>query len=115
MTASAMGPPRPVPDFGSLNLNVPPAPTAPIGRDREAQLTKRVRELEEDAKVLRAENESQVRDFGLRELQLIETSAETNDFAFPRKMERAERVCQEEEGGQGSCSGVGTTCARADR
>lgn len=60
MTASAMGPPRPVPDFGSLNLNVPPAPTAPITRDKEAQLTKRIRELEEDTKVLRAENESQV-------------------------------------------------------
>jgi len=38
---------------------VPPVPTPPPGRDRESQLTKRVRELEEDVKVLRAENESQ--------------------------------------------------------
>jgi len=61
MTASAMaqGPPRPIPDFGSLNVAVPPVPTPPPGRDRESQLTKRVRELEEDVKVLRAENESQ--------------------------------------------------------
>jgi len=58
MTASAMGQPRPVPDFGSLNLTVTPAPPPP-SRDREAQLTRKVRELEEDMKVLRAENESQ--------------------------------------------------------
>jgi len=59
MTASTIGQPRPVPDLGSLNLTVTPTHTAPPGRDREAQLSRRVRELEEDLKVLRAENESQ--------------------------------------------------------
>lgn len=58
MTASTMGQSRQVPDFGSLNLNVTPA-ASPPGRDREAQLARKVRELEEDMKLLRAENESQ--------------------------------------------------------
>jgi len=59
MTASTIGQPRPVPDLGSLNLTVTPVHTPPPGRDREAQLSRRVRELEEDLRVLRAENESQ--------------------------------------------------------
>lgn len=52
-------------DFSSLNINVPPVP-APMaalnpGRDREAQLVRRVRELEEEVRLVRAENEKQVR------------------------------------------------------
>ncbi|GBE82488.1 hypothetical protein SCP_0408720 [Sparassis crispa] len=61
--------PRPVPagqptvDLTSLNLNVPPVPP-PVaalnpGRDREAQLVRRVRELEEEVRAVRAENEKQ--------------------------------------------------------
>jgi hypothetical protein len=66
-----MLPPRPtgMPDIGALNLNIPtipvapPAPPPPAGRDgreREANLMRRVRELEEEARTLRADNEKQV-------------------------------------------------------
>lgn len=56
-----------VSDLSALNLNAPPVPPmpgalnlGPTGRDREAQLLRRVRELEEEARLLRAENEKQV-------------------------------------------------------
>lgn len=55
-----------VSDLSALNLNAPPVPPmpgglnlGPTGRDREAQLLRRVRELEEEARLLRAENEKQ--------------------------------------------------------
>lgn len=60
-------PGQPPVDLASLNINVPaipPAvntlnPTHP-NRDREAQLVRRVRELEEEVRVVRVENEKQV-------------------------------------------------------
>lgn len=59
MTASVVGQQTPrqlaPPDLGSLSI------TPSASRDREAQFNKRIKELEEDVKVLRAENESQVR------------------------------------------------------
>ena len=59
MTASVAGqqPPRQLapPDLGSLSI------TTNATKEREAQLIKRIKELEEDVKVLKAENESQVR------------------------------------------------------
>ncbi|KAI0747916.1 hypothetical protein C8Q80DRAFT_1169069 [Daedaleopsis nitida] len=67
--------PRPVPasapvqapvDIASLNINVPvpqpvPAPVAALngGRERDPQLVRRVRELEEEVRNLRTENEKQ--------------------------------------------------------
>ena len=56
-------PGQPPVDFGALNINVspphPPMPALP-GRDREAQLLRRIRELEEESRSLRVENEKQV-------------------------------------------------------
>lgn len=69
MGASMMGqPPRPGQpplDFSSLNINVPavPAPIAPLNpvRDREVpQLLRRVRELEEEVRTVKSDNEKQV-------------------------------------------------------
>ena len=72
MISSAVGPtPRPSQptiDLASLNINVPPVPP-PVaalnpgnpGRDREVQLVRRVRELEEEVRILKVENEKQVR------------------------------------------------------
>ena len=60
-TAQAAVPPV---DFPALTLNVPPPPPSPAtpGRDRnEAQLIRRVRELEEELRTVRSENEKQVR------------------------------------------------------
>ncbi|KAF9792341.1 hypothetical protein BJ322DRAFT_1102857 [Thelephora terrestris] len=57
MTASVVGQQTPrqlaPPDLGSLSI------TPSTTRDREAQLNKRIKELEEDIKVVKAENESQ--------------------------------------------------------
>lgn len=68
MGASVLGPQRPGPpvDFSSLNINVPPVPPpiTPLNpaRDREVpQLLRRVRELEDEVRNVRAENEKQVR------------------------------------------------------
>jgi hypothetical protein len=51
-------------DLSSLNLNLvpPPPPVVPINtnRDREAQLSRRVKELEEELRAMRVENEKQV-------------------------------------------------------
>jgi hypothetical protein len=49
-------------DLTSLNLVPPPPPVVPIStnRDREAQLSRRVKELEEELRVMRVENEKQV-------------------------------------------------------
>ncbi|RPD65920.1 hypothetical protein L226DRAFT_530046 [Lentinus tigrinus ALCF2SS1-7] len=59
-------PGQPQVDIASLNINVPvppavPAPVAALnaGRDRDPQLVRRVRELEEEVRNLRAENEKQ--------------------------------------------------------
>jgi hypothetical protein len=50
-------------DLSSLNLNlVPPAPPmVSVGTNpREAQLSRRIKELEEELRVMRVENEKQV-------------------------------------------------------
>ena len=61
MTASVAGQQAPrqlaPPDLGALTI------TPSSSKEREAQLNKRIKELEDDIKVLKAENESQVRSF----------------------------------------------------
>jgi hypothetical protein len=54
---------QPVVDLSALNINLPAAPMTAlnVGRDREAQLLGRIRELEEDVRVVRMENDKQVR------------------------------------------------------
>ena len=53
-------------DLSTLNLNLvpPPPPVVPIpistNRDREIQLSRRVKELEEELRTMRVENEKQV-------------------------------------------------------
>ena len=51
-------------DLASLNRNIvpPPPPVVPIStnRDREVQLSRRVKELEEELRSMRVENEKQV-------------------------------------------------------
>ncbi|KAI9434007.1 hypothetical protein H4582DRAFT_2185439 [Lactarius indigo] len=48
-------------DIASLNLVPPPPPVVPIStnRDRDAQLSRRVKELEEELRTMRVENEKQ--------------------------------------------------------
>ncbi|KAI0781145.1 hypothetical protein BD413DRAFT_22235 [Trametes elegans] len=56
--------PPPAVDIAGLNINVPspvpsPVPALNAGRERDHQLTRRVRELEDEVRNLRAENEKQ--------------------------------------------------------
>lgn len=55
---------QPAVELGALNINIPsvPAPMAAIsaGRDRETQLLRRIRDLEEELRVARIENDKQV-------------------------------------------------------
>lgn len=65
MGASGMLQPRPGQgplDFPGVNIVPPHSPIPPlnVGRDHEAQLLRRVRELEEENRVLRAYVEKQV-------------------------------------------------------
>lgn len=103
MTLSAMIPrpgQSPV-DIASLNINVPPVPPPvavlnPVnpGRDREAQLVRRVRELEEEVRVVRIENEKQVRGFFFVCLWYLKLwRVESHDRQIPRTMGEAEGVC----------------------
>ena len=65
-SSMAIRPPVPPPpvDLTALSMNPPPVP-APVAalnpsRDREAQLLRRIRELEDDLRSARVENEKQV-------------------------------------------------------
>lgn len=55
---------QPAMDLGALNINIPsvPAPMAALnaGRDRETQLLRRIRDLEEELRIARVENDKQV-------------------------------------------------------
>lgn len=60
--ASAMLQQRPAPslDFSSLNINVPAVPIPGINTGREAQYARRVKELEDELRLMRGENEKHV-------------------------------------------------------
>jgi hypothetical protein len=62
-------------DLSSLNLVPPPPPVVPIpistNRDKEAQLSRRVKELEEELRTMRVENEKQVSIMHARELNFL--------------------------------------------
>ena len=55
---------QPIVDLSALNINLPavPAPMTAlnVGRDRETQLLSRIRELEEEVRTVRTENDKQV-------------------------------------------------------
>lgn len=69
MTSSLAARPGSTPvDLTTLTINAAPIPPPPvpglapgIPRDREAQLMKRIRDLEEEVRAVRVENEKQVR------------------------------------------------------
>jgi hypothetical protein len=113
MTGSVAGQQTPrqlaPPDLGSLSI--PPS----ASREREAQLNKRIKELEEDVKVLKAENESQVRPRPGTRSGIFLSYLETNDRAFQRQVGTIERVDEAEEGSQGCSRSCLVTREREDR
>ena len=52
--------PGPPLDLSSLNINVPPVPIPGINTGREAQYARRVKELEDELRLMRGENEKHV-------------------------------------------------------
>jgi len=48
-------------DFSSLNINAPNVPIPGINSPREAHLVRRIKELEDETKQLRVENDKLVR------------------------------------------------------
>lgn len=52
-------PPQP-PDFNNLNMNVPAIPIPGINTAREAQYAKRIKELEEELRLMKVENDKNV-------------------------------------------------------
>lgn len=100
---------QPVVDLGALNINLPavPAPLTAlsVGRDREAQLLGRIRELEEDVRVVRTENDKQkltIARFRERWEKLKESSKRKKDAkaADAAKMGVGERIVEEPEAEQ---------------
>lgn len=52
--------PGPPLDFSSLNINVPAVPIPGITTGREAQYARRVKELEDELRLMKVENEKNV-------------------------------------------------------
>ena len=54
--------PRPpqTPDFNNLNMNVPAIPVPGMNTAREAQYAKRIKELEEELRLMKVENDKNV-------------------------------------------------------
>lgn len=87
MGASTMAGQRPPIDLSSLNLNVPPIPIPGLTPGREAQYTRRIKELEDEVRGLRADNEKQVRShiFANTAHGLL-TAASASDLELHRKL-----------------------------
>ena len=79
---------QPAVDLSALNINVPsvPAPMAALnaGRDREAQFLRRIRDLEEELRVSRIENDKQVGcDYDTYPRCLTSKHTESHDCTVP--------------------------------
>ncbi|KIK93504.1 hypothetical protein PAXRUDRAFT_828896 [Paxillus rubicundulus Ve08.2h10] len=96
---------QPTVDLTALNINIPtvPAPMAALtaGRDREAQLLRRIRDLEEELRTVRTENDKQkvmVARFRERWEKLKESAKRKKDAkAAAEAVKRGVRECIEEE------------------
>ena len=100
-------------DLASLNLNLVPAPppVVPIStnRDREVQLSRRVKELEEELRGVRVENEKQVGvlvrqncSFGLKS----DLDAESYDCEIPRAVGQAQGIGETQARSKSGCRGA---------
>ena len=100
-------------DLASLNLNLVPAPppVVPINtnRDREALLSRRVKELEEELRSMRVENEKQVSVLVRRNCSLelkIVRDAESYDCEIPRAMGQAQGIGETQARSKSGCGGT---------
>lgn len=81
-------------DLNALNLNLPAAPVTALnaGREREAQHLRRIRELEEELRVVRRDNEKQVSRDSLSYMSCSDIALERDDHSFSREVGEIERV-----------------------
>jgi hypothetical protein len=94
-TAGGQQRPGPPLDFSSLNINVPAVPIPGINTGREAQYARRIKELEDELRLMRVENEKNVcrlsvivfHSTGLIIVVLLH--AETYDCQVPRTLGEA--------------------------
>ena len=96
------------------NLNLPPAVTMPgMNSGREAQYARRVKELEDELRALRTENEKHVcLFFHPCHPRLTNGKSESYDCEIPRALGETEGICETEEGSQGGSRGCPDGCAR---
>ena len=100
-------------DLASLNLNLVPAPppVVPIStnRDREVQLSRKVKELEEELRSMRVENEKQVSVLNQRNCPLglkVVRDAESNDCEIPRAVGQAQGIGETQTRSKSGCGGT---------
>ena len=100
-------------DLANLNLNLVPAPppVVPINtnRDREVQLSRRVKELEEELRGMRVENEKQVSvlvqqncSLGLKSVR----DAESYDCEIPRAVGQTQGIGETQARSKSGCGGT---------
>ncbi|KAH9483759.1 hypothetical protein JR316_0003235 [Psilocybe cubensis] len=75
-TSTMLQRPGPPLDFSSLNIDVPAVPIPGINTGREAQYARRVKELEDELRLMRVENEKNVRH--RPSFSLVNTNTETS-------------------------------------
>lgn len=91
-------PPQPQ-DFNNLNVSAIPG----INTAREAQYAKRIKELEEDLRLVKVENDKNVRPSTLHAVcgLMLMICVEADDCQIPRALGKVEGFCQTKEGGKG--------------
>jgi hypothetical protein len=96
--------PGPPLDFSSLNINVPAVPIPGITSGREAQYARRVKELEDELRLMKVENEKNVSpELALPLCTVLKPDwslTEINDCKVPGTLGKAERFGQAEKGGK---------------
>lgn len=90
------------PDFNNLNMNVPAISIPGINSAREAQYAKRIKELEEEIRLMKVENDKNVRlpNFCPVWVQLLIACIEADDCEIPGTMGETEGICQAKERSQ---------------
>lgn len=109
-------------DFSSLNLNVPAVPplvpaAPPFNFDREAQLTRKIRDLEEELRLSRVEIEKQVRFsvFFTAIIPLLNGITAHANSTLPREVGSVEGERKAKEGNKSCCRGYQVRCGSTDR
>lgn len=86
-------------------MNVPTVPVPAISQNREAQYTKRIKELEEELRLMKVENDKNVRHHSFINFSNFDSIPETYDCEIPGAMGEIKGFCQEEKRSKSSSRG----------